>query len=1468
MIHSVIRGNFYDFDVFNMDDGLNHGTVTTIYQDYRGFLWIGTPKGLNRYDGSQFKKYSAGRTLYHLSANFINDISGDSTGLLILTNESVEFFNFRTNQFTDFGNIDSLFLGNLQNIRKTKSGNFWINNQTTFLKFDHRGNILMTIDLRKSIPELQQVMTFELINNNIWIGTLEKGLIKYNLKTGKYVQFSKESQFKLAYNRVQDIFLDNDSTLWVSTWSEGFNKYDPTTNQFINFGYDSGLNTDHTETIEQFQDKDLIIGTWGSGINAFDLKNEKVYNSTNNEYIKKFFEGKNIRCSYKDSQGNIWFGTQMSGMLVLYNNQKKFKSFTIPGYEKLLDNNNANFIRFHNNKYFIGTEKNGLAIYDPISAKTTFINKSTFSGMPSNKILSIAFDKKWYWIGTKFGLIRHNFKTHKNTNMSLFEGTKNFNNYIINVINDSDSTLILLSNNVYKINKFTKKIIAQTYDDIKLWSIEKFDKYYYANSGTQGAYILDENLNTVRHFSKTNSVLLSNVTHSFEKENDRIWLGTDEGLFYIDSNHRMHQIDKPIINKYVIYQMLNSGAHLWCATNNGLVSLNKNTFNTRIFGKNNYFPHPQFIDKGGAIDSDGYLYFLSQSGIIFFDDETISKDKYSPKPVFTDLKLFNEPLKNSFFYKDRKILDQALEYTKKININYDDIFTIKFSSLNLIHPDNNWYAYKLIGIDKQWTYLDGKNEVLYNHLPYGKYVFVVKSANHDKVWSARPAELEIIIKPPYWQTPFFKILIIVSVLLILVSIFHIKGLAARRKHQFLQEMNQRLKREALYRKKTEQKLRDTNIFLDSILRSTYEVAIIVTDKDGVISFFNKGAEKITGYSSDEVMGKETPLIFHDEKDLANKIAYAKEKYGVNLSKKAIISFLSQKEKNNIHWISRTKDNRKIYLNLFMTPMVEESGEKTGNLGLATDITEQVIYEKNIKESRRKMSTLLSNIQGMAYRCAADKNWTMEYVSQGSNKLTGYTPEEIINNKKTSFYEIIYTEDRDSNRPLINQSIIDKCPFELTYRIKTKSNQVKWVWEKGRAVFDDDGNFAALEGFIVDVNETIIIKQELEKTKNYINSIINSIQSKIVTIDANGNITHLNKEMKKMIPLSSSEIIGKKITAIFPAYHFKIDELTACITSQKPTKLDNQKRQVNGQTIIEKITVFPLLVEKDQGAVIHIHDITEEIHLQEMMIQSEKMLSIGGLAAGMAHEINNPLAGMIQNAQVLKNRLLKKSKKNLSVADIYELDFSKIIHYLTDRKIDKLLNLIIKSGNHASGIVNNMLSFAKQSRTNFDYHDPINILEQTIELAKNDYNVKKKYDFKKITLMKKYAKNLPQLYCSSSKLQQVFLNIIKNGSEAIYEEINNHPNMNIKSKQFIFRIYSEKNHIVYEIENNGPALPPELKNRIFEPFFTTKGQKGTGLGLSVSYFIITENHKGNMAVLSDGKSGVKFIIKIPYQRKNE
>lgn len=277
----------------------------------------------------------------------------------------------------------------------------------------------------------------------------------------------------------------------------------------------------------------------------------------------------------------------------------------------------------------------------------------------------------------------------------------------------------------------------------------------------------------------------------------------------------------------------------------------------------------------------------------------------------------------------------------------------------------------------------------------------------------------------------------------------------------------------------------------------------------------------------------------------------------------------------------------------------------------------------------------------------------------------------------------------------------------------------------------------------------------------------------------------------------------------------------------------------------------------------VRDISERKATQEVLVQSEKMMSLGGLAAGMAHEINNPLAGIIQTANVLQNRLIDKidTPINRKAAEESGIDIKAISAYMEGRNIHTMLSSIRDSGKRITDIVNNMLSFSRKSEGKAERTSLEDLIEKTLYIIGSDYDLKKNYDFRSIALIREYGE-IPALDCVVSEIQQVLVNIFRNGAQAMHESKTASPAFTIRTA------YDEqRGMVILEIEDKGPGMPEEIRKRIFEPFFTTKKDGvGTGLGLSVSYYIIKGNHKGNMTVRSEPGAGTTFRIELPSAEK--
>ena len=476
------------------------------------------------------------------------------------------------------------------------------------------------------------------------------------------------------------------------------------------------------------------------------------------------------------------------------------------------------------------------------------------------------------------------------------------------------------------------------------------------------------------------------------------------------------------------------------------------------------------------------------------------------------------------------------------------------------------------------------------------------------------------------------------------------------------------------------------------------------------------------------------------------------------------------------------------------------------------------------------------------------------VNQAMAENLGSTVDQVIGRR-----HIDLVQNKDQARQMIKDDqrvmLSKKTLSVLSESHGTTPNSSTWFSTKKVPFTATDGDVGVV-GITIDISDLKQAELELKTAKNYIDNIINSMPSALFSLDRNFVIVLWNHRAEDLYGIFSSEAISKPLEEVLPQMEPYMEKIRSSIENQSPHYFSKQVRQRFEELIYEDITVYPLAAGVE-GAVIRVDDVTEQVRMEEMVVQSEKMLSVGGLAAGMAHEINNPLAGMMQNAQVILQRIQGDIPASIKLAEEMGMSMDQIREFMDKREITRQLELIREAGVRASQIVQNMLSFSRKEFSGKVRQDIAQILDKTIELAKSDYDLKKQYDFKKIKIIREYDPRTPQVMCEPSKVQQVFFNILKNSAEAMQEPESS------TTPQFDLRVFQKGDHVCIEIEDNGPGMKEGVRKRIFEPFFTTKSVgRGTGLGLSVSYFIITDNHNGEMTVVSKPGKGSKFIILLP------
>ena len=384
------------------------------------------------------------------------------------------------------------------------------------------------------------------------------------------------------------------------------------------------------------------------------------------------------------------------------------------------------------------------------------------------------------------------------------------------------------------------------------------------------------------------------------------------------------------------------------------------------------------------------------------------------------------------------------------------------------------------------------------------------------------------------------------------------------------------------------------------------------------------------------------------------------------------------------------------------------------------------------------------------------------------------------------------------------------------------------------------------------------KYELLRLRDHIAAVMDATPSVLIGVDESRCITLWNSMAETRFGLPRQKALGLSFGTVDqtlarhePIVHKALRERAFLQISMVPHNENNITRY-------EDISVYPIETNLETGAIIRIDDVTKRIRMEESLAQADRLSSVGMLAAGMAHEINNPLSAILQGLQNLERRLLQDMPPNREAAEQHGTSFTSLHGYMRERRIPHLLESIQSSGQHIGSIVSNMLRFSRK-------HDPARLpananelVEKALDFARSDQEVQRLGDFSSIAVLRDLAPDLPQILCSESDIVQVLLQLLRTSVHAL------HGRSNTQKGSIRVQTHMEKTFVAISIADNGPGMPPEVCRRIFEPFYTTHdlGQGGLNIGLSLTFFIVTTVHKGTLRCESTPGQGTTFTIRLP------
>ena len=774
--------------------GLPSNYIYEIDIDEEGFLWMATPKGLARFDGKHSKIFSfldpkdesfgmdarhlcqtkeriwfSGNdgklyfyskiehnvSIYHIS------IPGDSLEIknsftfifhdldenlwIGLKGNGLLYINQKTLQQQYFSyqedNPNSLISNDVQDICQDETGDYWIATENGISVYNLKENIFKNIANQRNKKKI-------LLSNNvnciiedhagyIWIGTSGAGLSRYNPPTQSRVDFvyNYYDKHSISNNFINDLYVDRDNKLWVST-KNGLNKVDLNKAKYDIIRYNnisSGVIAKRINNVIQSPEGSIWVATHNNGL--LHIKNrEDRFTNPNFDINNEKIIGTPISCLETDCLDRLWIGSQGSGIFVFDKNGHLLNELSDLVNSKLsLKDCNQTNLYYHDSKINFGSSQQGLfslEICDE-SKKNKVKKCDWFKGIKNYAGTFIDHEEK-RWIYNSRGAFC----------------------YVNNRVVDS----IITNNPVTSIIEDYRGKIWLGTEGSGLWIYNCLSK---------------ESIHFSHSISNMHTIGGNNISCFFEDNSGIMWVGTiDDGLYYYDRNSNkfiQYQKAKQLKSASVYSIIEDLEENLWVAINSGLIKIETLDSQANFFGFDQGLKGNVFSRRSTTINKDGYLFFGTEDGLISFHPKDITLEKKFPKIKFADFQIYNKSILNA----DKTERIQEFYNESKISLSYQENFIgIEFLTIELEHPEQIEFKYRLLGIEDEWIYSRKANYISYLNLPSGHYTFQLTSTNHDGIWNPDFLELHINIQSPLYKEAWFLFLIsFVFVLLIVVVVF-------------------------------------------------------------------------------------------------------------------------------------------------------------------------------------------------------------------------------------------------------------------------------------------------------------------------------------------------------------------------------------------------------------------------------------------------------------------------------------------------------------------------------------------------------------------------------------------------------------------------------------------------------------------------------------------------------------------------
>ncbi len=811
------------FDKLNINSGLSSNTITEVIQDKKGFLWIGTEEGLNRYDGYNFKiyKYKAGDST-SLSHNYIWDIREDSLGYIwIATDDGLNKFDPVKEIFTHFKHNpdDSTSLSNnvVQSLYIDRENNLWVGTwEGGLCRYDYSSNSFSRYQHNpnddESISNNKIFTIYEDSNSNLWIGTDGGGVSVLDRKTNKFISYSHNpnNPESISGNAIVSIEEDSRGSLWFGTYGDGLCRFYPDKKIFKRYVSTNDISSLSGNTVWSiFEDSRgvLWIGTLSNGICIYDNTNDNFIRHKNNPLDPLTISSDYIRKIFEDRSGVLWIGTIAGGVNKIDRKPEKF--FHLKNDPNNKNSISKNFIysilKDSKGDLWFGTHQKQLDRYIP--AQNKFIHYTnipgditSYNGVIARSLFEDSFGE--LWIGTYFGsLNKFDRKNNSFKRIDLSEQIKE-NSSVENIraiFEDKNKILWFGTNGggLLKYNRednsfkrYSTESSPSLSDDHILSICEDTDGNLWVGTYGGGLNKFDIKNEKIIHYKNDpndpNSLNDNVITELFLSSAGDIWIGTYFGglnKYNKNSDSFTHYTTDEGLGSNLICDIIEDNKGLfWLSTVKGITKFNPSTGTIKNYDYSSGVPG-EFNPGAGFQTKRGWIYFGGMNGVTYFHPDSLFDNPFIPNLVISSFRKINKEIN----------LDKNISYTDTVTLSYDDIyFSIEFSALDYTKPSKNNYAYMLEGFDKEWIYSGNRNIATYTNIDPGEYIFKVKGTNNDGNWNEAGVSLFVIIKPPFWATWWFTTVFILGFLSIGPIIYFKRVNTLKKEKKQQEEFSKRL----------------------------------------------------------------------------------------------------------------------------------------------------------------------------------------------------------------------------------------------------------------------------------------------------------------------------------------------------------------------------------------------------------------------------------------------------------------------------------------------------------------------------------------------------------------------------------------------------------------------------------------------------------------------------------------------------